>query len=147
MNQRTARWISVTVAGILWVAAIGVAAIRPHIEVYLAVWSAAVMATLWALAYLLDQLATARWDRRRASSQAALAEVVTNIRAAVADHAARVETATQAHADQISGQVLTVERFFCLGIRSDSIAKIQAAELNAVDSSDTGPATMYNATN
>ena len=135
MNQRTPRRIAVNVAGILWVAVIGAAALRYRMEVYLTVLSAAILATLVAIVYLADYLATLRADRDRMSSQ--------DFRAALADHADRMESAIKSSADAITDQVLSVEHFFGVATRSTALARIQADEMNAAIKRDTGPFRVY----
>lgn len=135
MNQRTPRRIAVTVAGILWVAVIGAAALSYRMEVYLTVLSAAILATLAVIVCLADFLATLRADRDRMSSQ--------DFRAALAAHADRVESAIKNHADAITDQVLSVEHFFGMGAQSTTLARLQADEMNAAINRDTGPFRVY----
>ncbi|GII87123.1 hypothetical protein Ssi03_51130 [Sphaerisporangium siamense] len=63
--------------------------------------------------------------------------LVTRIEAALWANAARVETALDRHAKLLKEQILTVERFFSIGIRSKRIAEIQADEMHGP--ADTGP--------
>lgn len=59
-------------------------------------------------------------------------------------NAGRGEKATREHAELMAKQILTIERFFEMGVRSDTLAKIDAAERCTVNGHDTGPFKMHN---
>ncbi|MGC5012605.1 hypothetical protein ACLQ2R_17715 [Streptosporangium sp. DT93] len=57
------------------------------------------------------------------------------IKKALGEHAGRMEEITNAHAEIIAKQVLTIERFFKMGTRSDDAARRDAADVRVRDES------------
>lgn len=58
-------------------------------------------------------------------------------------HASRMAAVTDAHAEMMAKQVLTIQKFFDMGRRSDAIASIQAAAANRPNGSGTGEFAVY----
>ncbi len=57
-------------------------------------------------------------------------------------HADRMERMTMEHARHLSERVLTIERFFGIGVKSNTLAHLEAGELHA-PLGDTGPFRAY----
>lgn len=62
----------------------------------------------------------------------------------VEDHARRVELATATHAEMLAKHILTLDRFFEMGLQSDRLARTNATDLRPWASQGTGPFRMYN---
>ncbi|MFF3443565.1 hypothetical protein [Streptosporangium sp. NPDC002721] len=75
------------------------------------------------------------------SGCAALKYLGQQIEAALDRHAERMEKITRTHADIMNGQVLAIERWFKLGVRSDDAARRDAADVHVRNG--TGPFQMY----
>jgi hypothetical protein len=60
------------------------------------------------------------------------------------DHACRVEKSTAAHAEMLAQHILTLDRFFEMGIHSDRLARTNAADFQPWNARGTGPFRMYN---
>lgn len=71
------------------------------------------------------------------------AAVALSVVSAIRYNAQRIEVATREHAALMARQVLTIERFFDMGRRSDAQAKRDAA-FRPMNGHDTGPFTVYN---
>lgn len=54
-------------------------------------------------------------------------------------HSQRVEQVTNTHAETIAKQVLTIERFFDMGVRSDSAARLDVAATRSMNGFGTDP--------
>lgn len=63
--------------------------------------------------------------------------------AAFKQHVKRMEQITAEHAEKMSKQVLAIEKFFDIAIRSDRIARIDAAEGRSTNGFETGPFHVY----
>lgn len=88
--------------------------------------------------FLIDMLAIKPF----AALVAAAATV--SVAAAMRYHGQRVEESTREHAALMSKQILTIERFFEMGVRSDTRAKIDVADSRARNGHGTGPFRVYN---
>lgn len=76
----------------------------------------------------------------------ATASVIAPLCAVMLKCSTKVVTAVRDLGERITKQILTIERFFGLGVRSDSIARKQADELQAAANGhdNTGPITIVN---
>jgi len=58
-------------------------------------------------------------------------------------HALRMERITQTHADVMAKQVLAIERWFTMGVRSDAMVRRDVADVHAEGGLDSGPFRAY----
>lgn len=126
-------------AAALWVTTALTADTGLSLRMYLAVWLATFFASCAALACLVDTMAQAREERRRAAERAALSEALQVVCGALGDHAERMEVATAGHGDRLRRDVFAAERWVTNKWRGEALAQYDAAVEAARQGSDTGP--------
>jgi hypothetical protein len=139
LNQRNTRWIICGTAAALWVTTALTAHAGLGLRMYLAVWLATLIASCAALACLVDAMAQAREERKRAMARAELGEAVQVLCGAIGDHAGRMETVTAGHGERLRRDVFAAERWVTNRWRGEALAQYDAAAEAARHGSDTGP--------
>ncbi|MFI7644273.1 hypothetical protein [Nonomuraea sp. NPDC049400] len=133
------RWIIGSTAAALWVTTALAAKAELSLHWYLAIGMATVVASGGVLVCIADALTRAREAHQTAAGRAAFNEGIQEIRAAIGEHAERMEIATLGHADQLRRDVLTADRWLLTAKwRGHALAQHDAAAEAAQRGSDSG---------
>lgn len=123
-HERKTRWIIGTAAVALWGVTITTAGLEVGFRWYLAICLATFIGSLGVLICVADGLIRARQAEKADLGR----ESVSEVKEAIARHAARMERATKTHGDKMEQKVFAAGRWYANGRRGEVLAKLDAAE-------------------
>lgn len=141
MKQRKTRWTQwiVGAAVVLWGTTLATAGLGIEIRWYLAVWLATLVASLGVAVCAVDDMIGKHQSATATLGRSLVREGVSEVQAAIALHASRMEQATTGHGDKMAKNVFAADRWYINGHRGEVLAQLDAAEAVRRSQEDSGP--------